>query len=73
MADVNVNTAIFSNLSPEHLDFHGDMEAYFQSKLKLFSKLNKKNCAVINLDDPYAERIIKGTSAKIKTEEFTNL
>ena len=29
--DVNVNIAVFSNLTPEHLDFHSDMESYFQS------------------------------------------
>ena len=67
VTDVDVNIAVFSNLTPEHLDFHKDMESYFQSKLKLFSKLNKKNVAVINCDDPYSERIIAETSAKIMT------
>jgi len=67
VADVDINIAIFSNLTPEHLDFHGNMESYFQSKLKLFTKLNKNNLAVINIDDPYAERIIEQTSANIIT------
>ncbi len=43
------------------------MESYFQSKLKLFSKLNKKNTAIINLDDPYAKRIIAATPANCIT------
>jgi len=34
--DVDVDIAVFSNLTPEHLDFHGDMESYFTSKLLLF-------------------------------------
>ncbi|SVD13196.1 uncharacterized protein METZ01_LOCUS366050, partial [marine metagenome] len=65
--DVDVNIAIFSNLTPEHLDFHGDMESYFQSKLKLFTKLNDDNIAVINMDDPFSKRIIEKTSAKVMT------
>ena len=67
VADVDVNIAVFSNLTLEHLDFHSDMESYFQSKMKLFSKLNHKNTAVINLDDPYTHRIMEGTSANIIT------
>ena len=67
VANVETNIAVYSNLTPEHLDFHGDMESYFNSKLKLFTKLNKKNTAVINLDDPYAKRIIAETSANIIT------
>ena len=65
--DVEVDIAVFSNLSPEHLDFHGDMENYFKSKLQLFQSLSNTNTAVINLDDPYAQRICSATSAKIIT------
>ncbi len=65
--DVDVNIAVFSNLSQDHLDFHNNMESYFQSKLKLFSKSNKKDVVVINIDDPYAKRIIANTKAKIIT------
>jgi len=65
--DVEVDIAVFSNLSPEHLDFHGDMEKYFKSKLQLFQSLSNTNTAVINLDDPYAQRICSATSAKIIT------
>ena len=65
--DVEVDIAVFSNLTPEHLDFHGDMEKYFKSKLQLFQSLSNTNTAVINLDDPYAQRICSATSAKIIT------
>ncbi len=65
--DVEVDIAVFSNLTPEHLDFHGDMEKYFKSKLQLFQSLSNTNTAVINLDDPYGERICSGTAAKIIT------
>ena len=65
--DVYVDTAVFSNLTPEHLDFHGDMESYFISKLKLFKQLGSSQSAVINLDDPYSDRICSATSAKVIT------
>lgn len=46
--------AVFTNLSPEHLDYHGDMERYFAEKEKLFSQCRR---AVINTADPYGRRL----------------
>lgn len=54
---IDFNIGIFTNLSPEHLDYHKDMDDYFKSKLKLFAKTNKFN--IINIDDPYGEIIIR--------------
>ena len=70
--DVDVDIAVFSNLTPEHLDFHGNMEQYFNSKLQLFKNLSNTNTAVINKDGPYAQRIIKATSANILTFGLSN-
>ena len=63
--DVEINTAIYTNLSQDHLDFHGDMDSYFLEKLKLFTSLNKESTAIINIDDQYSEKIIKNISARI--------
>ena len=41
--------AVFTNLSQDHLDYHGTMENYFAAKKKLFSMTDR---AVVNLDDP---------------------
>jgi UDP-N-acetylmuramoyl-L-alanyl-D-glutamate--2,6-diaminopimelate ligase len=54
--------AIFTNLSPEHLDFHGEMETYFESKVRLFREhlaYSTKHgvFAAINADDPYGQRL----------------
>lgn len=50
--------AAFTNLSRDHLDYHADMEAYFQAKRKLFSdNLSPGGVAVVNGDDTYAARI----------------
>jgi UDP-N-acetylmuramoyl-L-alanyl-D-glutamate--2,6-diaminopimelate ligase len=50
--------AAFTNLSRDHLDYHPDMEAYFQAKRKLFNdNLSPGGVAVVNGDDTYAARI----------------
>jgi UDP-N-acetylmuramoyl-L-alanyl-D-glutamate--2,6-diaminopimelate ligase len=50
---------VFMNLTRDHLDFHKDMEAYFQAKQLLFSAENgnRIESAVINRDDPYSKRL----------------
>jgi len=48
--------AIFTNLTPEHLDFHSDLESYFQAKRLLFTP-GFTDLAVVNLDDPYGRRL----------------
>ncbi len=59
--------AAFTNLTQDHLDFHGDMESYFRAKLRLFAGLSPKASAVINMDDARAPEIIKATKAKVIT------
>ncbi|NOZ07833.1 MAG: UDP-N-acetylmuramoyl-L-alanyl-D-glutamate--2,6-diaminopimelate ligase [FCB group bacterium] len=68
--DVDVDVAIFTNLTPEHLDFHSNMEQYFQAKQKLFQRLAAGKTAVLNLDDPVAENLRGSTRAKIITYGF---
>ncbi len=58
------DSVVFTNLSPEHLDFHLDMEDYFQSKRILFTEVcqfsvlkGKKPIGVVNGDDEYGRRL----------------
>lgn len=54
-----VAAAAFTNLSRDHLDYHGDMAAYFTAKLRLFSEvLSPDGVAVVWADDPQAARVI---------------
>ena len=46
------SAAVFTNLTRDHLDFHADMEAYFQAKRHLFDMLPRDAPALINIDDP---------------------
>jgi UDP-N-acetylmuramoyl-L-alanyl-D-glutamate--2,6-diaminopimelate ligase len=57
------NVAVFTNLTQDHLDFHGTMESYFESKAKLFTQLGqqrnkKKPIAVVNIDDRYGQQLL---------------
>jgi UDP-N-acetylmuramoyl-L-alanyl-D-glutamate--2,6-diaminopimelate ligase len=53
---LHVATAIFTNLSRDHLDYHGTMRAYGEAKLRLFRQPGLRH-AVINLDDPFGARV----------------
>jgi UDP-N-acetylmuramoyl-L-alanyl-D-glutamate--2,6-diaminopimelate ligase len=50
--------AVFTNLTQDHLDYHRDMEDYFQAKALLFSETYLSGRAVVNIDTPYGERLV---------------
>ena len=54
---IHFDSAIFTNLSRDHLDFHGDMESYAEAKLRLFKISGLKN-AIINIDDEAGRSIV---------------
>lgn len=64
---VDFDYVIFSNLTHDHLDYHGTMNNYFQAKKKLFDRLPETAVAITNVDDPYGEKIVKDCKAKIVT------
>ena len=58
----------FTNLTQDHLDFHGDLETYFQAKAKLFAN-EFADCAIVNIDDPHGNRLY--ANAQIPTKSFS--
>ena len=63
------DVAVFTNLTQDHLDFHGTMENYFEAKAKLFLQLasqskKKQAGAVINIDDRYGEKLLDRIAGK---------
>ena len=56
--------AAFTNLTQDHLDFHGDMEHYFEAKALLFDRCDT---AVINLDDAYGARLAQQVKCPVIT------
>ena len=76
-------TGIFTNLTQDHLDYHGDMGTYAEAKLKLFDRIPRKGeggegaaaggTAVVNLDDPHAELFIaRALERGVRVLTYTN-
>ncbi len=63
--DCHFAVAVFTNLTPEHLDFHHDMEAYFKAKQKLFLRLGARGMAITNYDSLWGKRIVSVCKAQI--------
>jgi UDP-N-acetylmuramoyl-L-alanyl-D-glutamate--2,6-diaminopimelate ligase len=64
------DVAVFTNLTQDHLDFHGTMENYFAAKAQLFHSLaeqkkKRKPVAVINIDDRYGEKLLGEINRKV--------
>ena len=66
-AGCQFGTAVFTNLTQDHLDFHTDMEDYFRAKLRLFTALDSEAHAIVNGDDPYGGRVVEATQARVWT------
>ncbi len=61
---IHYDVAVFTNLSHDHLDFHGDMEAYFEAKASLFSP-ERAAVGVVNVDDPSGRRLAERTAIPV--------
>ena len=62
------NTAVFTNLSHDHLDYHISMERYFEAKLQLFQQLDSAGGrAIVNIDDNASKKIIQKTNVPFVT------
>ena len=61
-AFVRFSAGVFTNLTREHLDFHGDMQQYFAAKRRLFEMLPAGAPAVINVDDPRGAELAAATA-----------
>lgn len=73
VASCDFNIGVFTNLSPDHLELHHDMEEYFYAKAKLFEMTKDYN--IINIDDEYGRRLIseiKNPNAKTVTYGIEN-
>ncbi len=55
---------IFTNLSRDHLDYHGTMDSYLEAKRRLFTRLDDRAVAVFNYGDPVAGRMAEGCAAR---------
>lgn len=73
-AGTDFRVGIFTNLTQDHLDYHGSMEEYYQAKKLLFTRMaecrNLKAVAVINIDDEYGRRLAEEMRPLMKVRTF---
>ncbi len=62
VAALDFDVAVFTNLSRDHLDYHGTMQAYGEAKARLFESFGL-GCRVINLDDPFGRELARRQQA----------
>jgi UDP-N-acetylmuramoyl-L-alanyl-D-glutamate--2,6-diaminopimelate ligase len=58
LAGCRFDVAVFTNLSRDHLDYHPDLESYFEVKARLFAMLKPDGLAIVNVDDPWGEKLL---------------
>ncbi len=60
---IDFKIGVFTNLTQDHLDFHRDMDSYFDTKANLFESLKRSDerSAVINVDDPWGRKLVERT------------
>jgi len=69
---VNFHSAIFTNLTQDHLDYHRTIEDYFQAKSRLFKNLLPSAYAVVNNDDKHGKTVASFTKAEVLTYGIDN-
>ncbi len=68
-AGLPVSTAVFTNLTRDHLDYHGDMQGYGRAKQRLF-QLPTLHHAVVNLDDAFGGEILAGLDSAVQSVAY---
>jgi UDP-N-acetylmuramoyl-L-alanyl-D-glutamate--2,6-diaminopimelate ligase len=71
VALIDFDVAIFTNLTQDHFDYHGDFETYFKAKAKLFQGLTSTKVAVLPDEGIWAERLKQLTRARVITYGFS--
>ena len=61
---IDYDVAVFTNLTQDHLDYHGTMDEYFKAKKLLFEDLSENSVAVTNCDDEWGTKIISSVKGR---------
>jgi len=68
VSGIHFNVGVFTNLTPDHLDYHADMDTYRREKLKLFERIEGERCFTIaNVDDPCAQYFVDASRVPCHT------
>jgi UDP-N-acetylmuramoyl-L-alanyl-D-glutamate--2,6-diaminopimelate ligase len=71
LAGTQLAGAVFTNITHDHLDYHGNFNAYLQAKRMLFDQLPATGFALINRDDAHADDLVAGTRGRVKDYALT--
>ncbi len=72
-AGIPFQVGLFTNLSHDHLDYHGSFKAYLQAKKRLFDGLGPKAKAIVNIDDRNGRVMVQNTQAEVKTYSLRSM
>lgn len=68
---IAVSAGVFTNLTQDHLDYHHDLDDYFQAKLRLFAEYprwsNGEFTGIVNMDDPRGDAVVEATDGRVIT------
>ncbi len=67
IAGLTFYVAVFTNLTHDHLDYHGNFDEYLAAKKKLFDGLERKSIALYNLDDKHGKIVVQNCPAGLKS------
>ena len=70
---IDFAVGVFTNLTGDHLDYHGSMDAYADAKAQLFDGLRPGACAVVNSDDPAHARMVRSCAARVARCSTTDM
>lgn len=67
IAGLSFAGGVFTNLTRDHLDYHGTFQAYLEAKKMFFDALPRGAWALVNADDPHARILVQNTAARVST------
>jgi UDP-N-acetylmuramoyl-L-alanyl-D-glutamate--2,6-diaminopimelate ligase len=67
IAGLDFDIAVFSNITHDHLDYHGTFDKYIKAKKQFFDELPEKAIAIVNADDKRSKVMVQNTRATVKT------
>ncbi|MCP5330807.1 MAG: UDP-N-acetylmuramoyl-L-alanyl-D-glutamate--2,6-diaminopimelate ligase [Pseudomonadales bacterium] len=70
VSGVRFDVAVFTNLTRDHLDYHGSMDEYFETKRRLF-QMEGLSSAVVNIDDAYATGILNALAPTVRSYTYS--
>ncbi len=65
--NIHFKVAVFTNLTQDHLDYHGTMEQYFAAKAKLFELVREDGVCCVNIDDEYGRKLYRKLTQHVMT------